>query len=280
MGFLKRLLGKKEKEVEKPSFSGPRFPSPGKEKEWMSSKLDHYKKHNPEHAHHLFSPASGDYLPTAVHVGSTAWHRNHEAQKHYGELKKQNPDLVKRAKEHTLNWGHLGMSRVGDYEDTHGVTVREDVMAEACWDGYKQLGLKNKKGKQVPNCVPVKEEAISEESKTWRVVGDHGPQAGDNIEKHIVAKTKEAATASFAKHVEKHYPLQWKRMGHHNIQAHEIKEESKAHEKAEMKILNNLEKKTDKLIKKDAAVHKKLGESQEDYSNRLWEYFYSNIKKK
>lgn len=81
MGFLKRLLGKKEKEVEKPSFSGPRFPSPGKEKEWMSSKLDHYKKHNPEHAHHLFSPASGDYLPTAVHVGSTAWHRNHEAHK-------------------------------------------------------------------------------------------------------------------------------------------------------------------------------------------------------
>ena len=69
-------------------------------------------------------------------------------------------------------------------------------------------------------------------------------------------------------------------MGHHNIQAHEIKEESKAHEKAEMKILNNLEKKTDKLIKKDAAVHKKLGESQEEYSNRLWEYFYSNIKKK
>ena len=37
-------------------------------------------------------------------------------------------------------------------------------------------------------------------------------------------------------------------------------EESDAHEKAEMKTLKRLEKKTDKLIDKDKAVHKKLGE--------------------
>ena len=28
---------------------------------------------------------------------------------------------------------------------------------EACWSGYKQYGMKKKGGKQVPNCVPVKE---------------------------------------------------------------------------------------------------------------------------
>jgi 2'-5' RNA ligase len=27
-----------------------------------------------------------------------------------------------------------------------------------CWTGYKQIGTKKKKGKEVPNCVPVKEE--------------------------------------------------------------------------------------------------------------------------
>ena len=27
-------------------------------------------------------------------------------------------------------------------------------MFEACWTGYKQVGMKNKGGKQVPNCVP------------------------------------------------------------------------------------------------------------------------------
>jgi len=28
-----------------------------------------------------------------------------------------------------------------------------------CWDGYKQVGMKEKDGKQVPNCVPVEEES-------------------------------------------------------------------------------------------------------------------------
>lgn len=25
-----------------------------------------------------------------------------------------------------------------------------------CWDGYEQIGMKDKNGKQVPNCVPIK----------------------------------------------------------------------------------------------------------------------------
>jgi hypothetical protein len=29
---------------------------------------------------------------------------------------------------------------------------------EACWEGYKQVGMKNKGGKKVPNCVPMEEE--------------------------------------------------------------------------------------------------------------------------
>ena len=27
-----------------------------------------------------------------------------------------------------------------------------------CWKGYEQIGMKNKGGKQVPNCVPISEE--------------------------------------------------------------------------------------------------------------------------
>lgn len=27
---------------------------------------------------------------------------------------------------------------------------------DPCWKGYKQIGLKEKNGKQVPNCVPDK----------------------------------------------------------------------------------------------------------------------------
>lgn len=35
----------------------------------------------------------------------------------------------------------------------------EKVMDEACWTGYKKVGMKKKSGKMVPNCVPVKEDA-------------------------------------------------------------------------------------------------------------------------
>lgn len=37
-----------------------------------------------------------------------------------------------------------------------------DLIAEAkpCWKGYKQIGMKEKDGRQVPNCVPINEDII------------------------------------------------------------------------------------------------------------------------
>jgi hypothetical protein len=34
----------------------------------------------------------------------------------------------------------------------------QNESADPCWTGYKQIGMKKKNGKPVPNCVPVKEE--------------------------------------------------------------------------------------------------------------------------
>ena len=46
-----------------------------------------------------------------------------------------------------------------------------------CWKGYKQVGMKDKGGRQVPNCVPnesvVKESMISEEFSTWEMSFDN-----------------------------------------------------------------------------------------------------------
>ena len=36
----------------------------------------------------------------------------------------------------------------------------KDILSEACWDGYKQVGMKDKGGKMVPNCVPVEESHV------------------------------------------------------------------------------------------------------------------------
>ena len=35
-----------------------------------------------------------------------------------------------------------------------GHPIPEDNINEKCWDGYRQAGMKNKGGRQVPNCVP------------------------------------------------------------------------------------------------------------------------------
>ena len=44
---------------------------------------------------------------------------------------------------------------------------------EACWDGYKQIGMKKKNGKKVPNCVP--EEEIEEAEYQGRKVELNDP---------------------------------------------------------------------------------------------------------
>jgi hypothetical protein len=49
-----------------------------------------------------------------------------------------------------------------------GLTVAHNRdVAEDCWDGYKQLGMKDKDGKQVPNCVPTEEEIEEAYEGPW-----------------------------------------------------------------------------------------------------------------
>lgn len=40
-----------------------------------------------------------------------------------------------------------------------------DILCESCWDGYKQVGMKELNGKMVPNCVPVEELYVRPESE-------------------------------------------------------------------------------------------------------------------
>jgi hypothetical protein len=37
-----------------------------------------------------------------------------------------------------------------------------DTISETCWKGYKQIGMKEKGGKMVPNCVPIEENTTEE----------------------------------------------------------------------------------------------------------------------
>ena len=48
-----------------------------------------------------------------------------------------------------------------------------------CWDGYDMIGMKDKEGKEVPNCVPVEEEVIEEAEYQGRKVKLNKPTRGD-----------------------------------------------------------------------------------------------------
>jgi hypothetical protein len=71
-------------------------------------------------------------------------------------------------------WVQSKITKASDYIDTAADYVAGGEMDEACWSGYKQVGMKKKGRKNVPNCVPVSEnrlvnkilDELQEESKS------------------------------------------------------------------------------------------------------------------
>lgn len=49
------------------------------------------------------------------------------------------------------------------YESDNEEEDNWDNMQKACWSGYKQVGMKDKGGRKVPNCVPVKKSLFGTE---------------------------------------------------------------------------------------------------------------------
>ncbi len=65
--------------------------------------------------------------------------------------------------EFELNDEELSKTYVSDDEHVD----KWNNMEKACWAGYKQVGMKDKGGKRVPNCVPInKATGLPEEPET------------------------------------------------------------------------------------------------------------------
>ena len=54
-----------------------------------------------------------------------------------------------------------------------------EIITEACWDGYKQVGMKQKGGKSVPNCVPTNETEV-DETAAWQKKSGKNKNGGLN----------------------------------------------------------------------------------------------------
>lgn len=50
------------------------------------------------------------------------------------------------------------MARVAYETKFRGINLFAEEGDNPCWDGYEQYGTKDMDGRQVPNCVPIKED--------------------------------------------------------------------------------------------------------------------------
>ena len=60
-------------------------------------------------------------------------------------------------------WYNIYMDNTMDYLSDNEDEDKWNNIEKACWSGYKQVGMKDKNGKQVPNCVPIKKSLFGTE---------------------------------------------------------------------------------------------------------------------
>ena len=69
--------------------------------------------------------------------------------------------------------------RFGNDDEDDEILIRtgkKDDSADPCWEGYKQIGMKEKGGKEVPNCVPDSGESVANAPLTVEPINkDAGP---------------------------------------------------------------------------------------------------------
>jgi hypothetical protein len=85
-----------------------------------------------------------------------------------------------------MGWAadHISTS-TDDTEEVADYLTTEDK--NPCWDGYKQVGMKDKGGKEVPNCVPVNEN-INEAEYQGEKVKLNKPMKGDVMKFKVYVK--------------------------------------------------------------------------------------------
>ena len=130
--FLDRLRGKPPVKKEA-NMSDKAGPGKGKDMRDMS-KMDHAKARD-YHQRLIKKKDDYHYKMSKIHhrnaIGGSSMMHKEEVQKEYGGPKITKKQYIAYGKKYHAK--------------------KED---EACWDGYKQVGMKKKGDKMVPNCVP------------------------------------------------------------------------------------------------------------------------------
>ena len=82
-------------------------------------------------------------------------------------------DKVGKGEGDLESWIQAKITKAADYIDTAADYINTNEEKDPCWKGYKQVGMKKKGSKMVPNCVPEeleeRFERINTTGKTYRV---------------------------------------------------------------------------------------------------------------
>jgi hypothetical protein len=95
------------------------------------------------------------------------------------------------------NYTLKGVEGIRDY--VKGKLMKEDK--DPCWKGYEMVGMKTKKGRKVPNCVPTEEQknlvpANSTERGIYEVKSSRNPAKAYGIRKSANASSEDAISKS------------------------------------------------------------------------------------
>jgi hypothetical protein len=207
-----------------------------------------------------------DHIAKAENLISQASGNYHE----YGDSNENINEAPKKLK-HTISkkeWSkipkynkHIGMDGVHyimKYDDKlgtylQGVEIVDESIKEAspCWKGYKQVGMKDKGGRQVPNCVP-NESVVNEAPNTGERI--------QNLNNRIKAlRDKLSATKS---------PEQKKLFQDRLKNALQ----TLSNIKKDFGIKKEISNKTPKIFVKTAAVEKKIRELMADRKKAVVPY--------
>ena len=124
------------------------------------------KKHTPNTPHPGNFPESFEINPEShkklqrrekirnlVVRGATEGERQAASKKLGSSIQYSKPKL----KENSITIEDANGNSFAEFIDIIGPNQIEPIVDEGCWKGYKQVGMKPKSGKSVPNCVPVDE---------------------------------------------------------------------------------------------------------------------------
>lgn len=90
---------------------------------------------------------------------------------------------IKKGDQQIPAWVQSKITRAADFIDTAAEYMQSDEdVNEACWSGYKQVGMKKKGKKKVPNCVPEQKSYLNfiAEVAAWQKKEGKNPEGGLN----------------------------------------------------------------------------------------------------